>query len=59
VTAIFDGKKVVAAVYERDGLRAGRKLRGPAIVTEYSATTAVPPGKRFWIDRAGNLVIEI
>jgi len=59
VTAIFDGKKVVAAVYERDELRAGRKLRGPAIVTEYSATTAVPPGKRFWIDRAGNLVIEI
>ncbi len=58
-TVIFDGKKVVSAVYERGGLRAGRKLRGPAIVTEYSATTAVPPGKRFWIDRAGNLVIEI
>jgi N-methylhydantoinase A len=59
VAVIFDGKKVVSAVYERGGLRAGRKLRGPAIVTEYSATTAVPPGKRFWIDRVGNLVIEI
>ena len=56
---IFDWKKVTAAVYAREGLPRGRKLRGPAIVTEYSATTVVPPGKRFWIDRARNLVIEI
>jgi N-methylhydantoinase A len=58
-TVIFDGKKVAATVYSRDELAGGRKLRGPAIVTEYSATTVVPPGKRFWMDRAGNLVIEI
>ncbi len=57
-TVIFDGKKVAATVYARDEL-GGRKLRGPAIVTEYSATTVVPPGKRFWIDRAESLVIEI
>jgi N-methylhydantoinase A len=55
---IFAGKRVAAVVHARDGLAPGRKLRGPAIVTEYSATTAVPPGKRFWIDRPGNLVIE-
>jgi N-methylhydantoinase A len=58
-TVIFDGTQVAAAVYERDGMPRGRKLRGPAIVTEYSATTVVPPGKRFWVDRPGNLVIEI
>jgi N-methylhydantoinase A len=57
-TVIFDGKKMAAPVYARDELAGGRKLRGPAIVTEYSATTVVPPGKRFWIDRTGNLVIE-
>jgi N-methylhydantoinase A len=57
-TVIFDGKKMAAPVYARDELAGGRKLRGPAIVTEYSATTVVPPGKRFWIDRPGNLVIE-
>jgi N-methylhydantoinase A len=56
---IFDGKKVVAAIWERDRLARGRKFRGPAIVTEYSATTVVPPGKRFWMDRPGNLVIAI
>ncbi len=58
-TVIFDGKKVATSVYSRDELAAGRKRRGPAIVTEYSATTVVPPGKRFWIDRAESLVIEI
>jgi len=56
---IFGGKKVAAAVHAREGLRPGQKFRGPAIVTEYSATTVVPPGKRFWIDRAGNLVSEV
>ncbi len=56
---IFDGKRVVAAVYAREGLEPGRRFRGPAIVTEYSATTVVPPGKGFRIDRAGSLVIAI
>jgi N-methylhydantoinase A len=56
-TVIFDGKRLAAAVHARDGLAPGRKFRGPAIVTEYSATTVVPAGKRFWIDRPGNLVI--
>jgi N-methylhydantoinase A len=55
----FDGKKCAARVYARDELPLGKKLRGPAVVTEYSATTVVPPGKKFWIDQPGNLVIEM
>jgi N-methylhydantoinase A len=54
----FDGKKLGTAMYSRDALRAGKSYRGPAVVTEYSATTVIPPGKRFRIDRAGNLVIS-
>lgn len=56
---IFQGRLVATPVYEREGLREGRKLTGPAVITEYSATTVIPPGKRFWVDRAENLVIEI
>jgi N-methylhydantoinase A len=56
---IFNGRRVASEVHTREGVRPGRKFRGPAIVTEYSATTVAPPGKRFWIDRPGNLVIEI
>jgi hypothetical protein len=29
------------------------------VITEYSATAAIPPGMRFWADKSGNLVIEI
>jgi len=54
-----DGKKVAATIYDRESLVRGRKMRGPAVVTEYSATTLVPAAKRFWLDRAENLIIEI
>jgi N-methylhydantoinase A len=55
----FDGHKVKAKIYAREELSARKTFRGPAIVTEYSATTIVPPGKRFRIDDAGNLIIAV
>ena len=55
----FNGKALKTAIHERDQLRVEKKYTGPAIVTEYSATTVIPPGKRFFTDRTGNLVIEI
>ena len=55
----FNGKKITAAMYDRDSLQVGRKYAGAAVVTEYSATTIVPPGMKFWLDRAGNLLIQI
>jgi len=55
----FEGKKTDTLIYIRDALQRNRKLSGPAIITEYSATTVVPPGMQFWLDRAANLVIEI
>jgi N-methylhydantoinase A len=58
-SVVFDGVKSMAEVWDRDGLRAGEKHRGPAIVAEYSATTLIPPDKRFWVDPSGNLSIEI
>jgi N-methylhydantoinase A len=47
-----------AAVYERERLRPGMRFRGPALVCEYSATTAVPPGWEGRVDGLGNLVLE-
>jgi N-methylhydantoinase A len=59
VTAYIDGKKLSAAVYERDLLRPGMKLRAPGIVTEYSSTTLIPPGTRVEVDTSGNLIIQV
>jgi N-methylhydantoinase A len=49
---------VATGLYERTNLRSGKRLRGPAIVAEYSATTFVLPGSTFLVDREGNLLIE-
>jgi N-methylhydantoinase A len=59
VPVLFDGKKLATAIYSRDTLKPGKTYRGPAIVTEYSATTVIPPRKRFHLDPAANLIVTI
>jgi len=58
-TVIFSGRKTPSTIWQRDQLPRGRKLSGPAIIVEYSATTVVPPRAVFRIDAAGNLIIDI
>ena len=55
----FDGKTRKTKIYSRDELHPGKRYPGPAVVTEYSATTVIPPAKRFHIDKANNLIISI
>jgi N-methylhydantoinase A len=55
----FAGRRYKTQVVPRSAINAGKRYRGPAIITEYSATTVVPPGLSYSKDRAGNLVIEI
>lgn len=57
-TSYFAAKKLETAVYPRDELLSGFKFQGPAIVTEYSATTLIPPGTSVRVDEYGNLIIE-
>ena len=59
VPVLFGGKKLKTKIHSRDNLHPDKKYSGPAIITEYSATTVIPPGKRFHLDRAGNLIITI
>jgi N-methylhydantoinase A len=55
----FEGKKLPTIIYSRESLRPRRNYSGPAIVTEYSATTVVPPRAMFHLDRTANLIITI
>jgi N-methylhydantoinase A len=55
----FDDKTLPTKVYSRDELHPARKYSGPAIITEYTATTVIPPGRKFHLDRAGNLLIVV
>ena len=56
---LFDNKALKTKIYSRDELQPRKRYSGPAVVTEYGATTVIPPGKRFHVDKAGNLIIAI
>jgi N-methylhydantoinase A len=58
-TVHFAGRSHKTQVIPRSSITAGKSLRGPAIITEYSATTVIPPGLAYRKDRAGNLLIEL
>jgi N-methylhydantoinase A len=44
-------------VYDRDRLRAGQVLSGPAIVEQVDSTTLIPPGWFGTVDGYGNLIL--
>ena len=44
-------------VYSRDNFLAGARIDGPAIITEYSSTTLIPPRFKVEVDSWLNLVI--
>jgi N-methylhydantoinase A/oxoprolinase/acetone carboxylase beta subunit len=52
-------QQVPTRYYERAALKAGNRLVGPAIVTQYDSTTVIPPGLTAHVDRFGNIVIAI
>ncbi len=55
----FSDGFVRAKIYRRDGLRPGDVVVGPAMVTEYTSATVLPPGCVAEVDGFGNLVVEV
>jgi N-methylhydantoinase A len=55
---LFQGHWKLTAIYDRSRLLAGNRIPGPAIVTEYSATSLIPPEWTCRVDRNGNLILE-
>jgi N-methylhydantoinase A len=54
----INGNGLKTGIYDRALLCAGTQFSGPAIVTEYSATTVVLPDWHARVDTYGNLVME-
>ncbi|HJU47726.1 MAG TPA: hydantoinase B/oxoprolinase family protein, partial [Gaiellaceae bacterium] len=53
-----EAERHVTPFYERERLRAGDRLTGPAIVEQYDTTTVIPPGLEAEIDAHGNIVVD-
>jgi len=52
-------RPVVAPLIERSALIPGTTLEGPLVITQFDATTLVPPSSRLRIEADGNIVIGI
>lgn len=55
----FDGEFLASRLYRRERLRAGDVIEGPAMITEYTSATVLPPGCRATVDAFENLVIGV
>ena len=55
----FHDKPHDTPVYNRTALVPGDCFSGPAIITEYSSATILPPGDRLSVDALDNLIIEV
>jgi len=56
---VFDGGFVEANIYPRGDLAPDFSGTGPAIITEQTATTVIPPHAAFFVDRFGNIHVEV
>ena len=54
---IFEGEALPTDFYRREALRPGNQIAGPAIVTEFSATTVIPPNFSAVVDAYQNLIL--
>lgn len=54
---VFGGARFRVPRHARDRLLAGHRIRGPAIIAEYSATTWLPPGWRADVHATGSLIV--
>ena len=56
----FDGRAFVATrTFARAELRAGNRIKGPALIEEHASTTVLMPGDTLEVDRFGNLGITV
>jgi N-methylhydantoinase A len=58
-TIFFDGLPVTAGLYRRESLVPGDTVEGPAMITEYTSATLLPPGFNAFVDGYGNLIIQV
>ncbi len=57
-TAWFDGKQLSTPIYDRDRLRPGHKINGPAIITQKDSTTVILPDHHGKVDEYMNILIN-
>jgi N-methylhydantoinase A len=55
----FEQRFVPSRFYDRERLRPGDAIEGPAMITEYTSATLLPPGCRAEVDAFGNVIVAV
>jgi N-methylhydantoinase A len=55
---VFRDGPLDTSLYQREKLRSGNRVQGPALVVQMDSTSVVPPGWGGSVDPYGNLVLE-
>lgn len=53
------GAFFTSPVYDRQGLKAGNTITGPAIIEEISSTIVLYPGDRATVCKSGSIIVEV
>ena len=54
---VLDGKRQTATLIDREQLHNTDSFAGPAVISEYSATTLVPAGWQAQVDAYGQILL--
>ena len=56
---VFDGRPHSSRIYKREALVSGDAIQGPAMITEYTSATLLPPDCSAHVDGYSNLILTI
>jgi 5-oxoprolinase (ATP-hydrolysing) len=57
-TMIFAADEMPVCIYERERLRYGNRVSGPALLVQMDSTTLLPPGWEGTVDTWGNIIAQ-
>lgn len=55
----FEGRFVNTAIYQREEIIPSQRIKGPAVIEQSDSTTLILPGMEAWLDKWGNLIINL
>jgi N-methylhydantoinase A len=56
-TVVFDGESSSTPIYDRERLRPGHRIDGPAIVVQDDSTVVIEPGYAGAVDEYANIIM--
>jgi N-methylhydantoinase A len=56
---IFDQRRMRTKIMARHKLNSGNRIRGPAVLVEYSSTIVIPPFANAFVDEYGNIIMDL